>query len=475
MQLFSLLRAAGIAPAGNDAEITNITDVPERVQKGSLFVCIRGSRVNGTAFADEAISRGAAALVSEEPTGFENTFLTENSRKTFSDLSAAFYGRPDRKLKLIGITGTNGKTTTAYYIRSLLERTGRSCALIGTLGADTGAGETPTGYTTPGPDTFFAALSQAAANGSEYCMCEVSSQALAQYRVDGARFRLGVFTNIGSDHLDYHKTIARLVEAKRRLCALSDEMLLNADDAYCDRFSEAAAGRSYLYSCRPVLSDFAAKNIRTEGFCSNYVLFNGSALARVRVNAPGLFNVYNSLCAAAACMVLGVSLEEIAPLMETLPAVPGRMQRVEINGVTFCVDFAHTPDALSAALTALRACTKGRLIAVFGCGGNRDKTKRPVMGRIAAMLADEVILTSDNPRNEDPLGIIRDIKGTLGRKYPVFCEPDRKKAILLASQKAAPGDVVLVAGKGHETTQIAGNEARPFSDLAVIESLSNIM
>lgn len=472
LRLFSLLRASGVAPAKTDAEITNVTDRPERVQQGTLFVCIRGDRTDGALLWARAAERGAAALVSETPLPFENTVLVPNSRKAYSELCAAFYGRPDQKLRLIGITGTNGKTTTAHYIRCLLERAGRRCALIGTLGADTGAGEIPTGYTTPEPDAFFAALAAAAENKYEYCVCEVSSQALAQYRVDGARFRLGVFTNIGSDHLDYHKTTERLVAAKRRLCALSDAMLLNADDAYCDAFAEAAGNKkTALYTCRSVLADYAAKNIRPEGFHTDYILFNGKALSRVRVNAPGTFSVYNSLAAAAACMMEGIPLETLAPWIAELPQVPGRMQRIEKNGITFIVDFAHTPDALSAALTALRPCTKGKLIAVFGCGGDRDKTKRPVMGRIAATLADEVILTSDNPRSEDPLAIIAEIRGTLPKKYAVFTEPDREAAIRLAYQKAAPGDTVLVAGKGHENTRIAGGEILPFSDAAVIGAL----
>ena len=470
MRLFSLLRACGIAPVSIDTEITNITDDPKKTQPGSRFVCIRGSRTNGAGHAAQALSRGAAAVVAEEPVA-ENTVMVENSRLAFSRLCAAFYGRPDQKLRLIGITGTNGKTTTAHYIRFLLERTGHACSLIGTLGADTGAGETPTGYTTPTPDTFFSALADAVAGGSEYCVCEVSSQALAQYRVDGADFRLGIFTNVGSDHLDYHKTVSKLVEAKSRLYTLSDTMLLNADDAYCDVFAEMAKGRGYLYSCRPVLCDFAAKNVRLHGYGSDYILFDGKTPQRVSVNAPGMFSVYNSLCAASACLLEGVPMEKISSLLGELPQVPGRMQRIEKNGVTFCVDFAHTPDALSAALAALRPCTEGKLIVVFGCGGDRDKTKRPVMGRIAAALADEVILTSDNPRSEDPLAIIKDIKGSLGRKAAVFCEPDRENAIRLAYRKASPGDVILVAGKGHETMQIVGERQLPFSDAGVIRSL----
>ena len=472
MNLFSLLREIGVPPAGKNAEITNVTDRPEQVTPGTLFVCVRGGAAGSADFAAKALAAGAAAVVSEEPLPIPGAVQVENSRLAFSLLCAAFRGHPERRLKLIGITGTNGKTTTAQYLRRILEGAGRKCAVIGTLGAETGDGPVATGYTTPTPDLFFEALARAADRGNEYCVCEVSSQALSQRRVDGAKFRLGVFTNIGRDHLDYHKTVARLVEAKCRLCGLSERMLLNADDAYHDRFLEACGGKNaYLYSCRAVLSDFAAKNIRLRGERSDFILFNGSELQRVALASPGLFNVYNALAAASAAMLEGVPLETAANLLETLPPVPGRMQFIPKGGVKFCVDFAHTPDALGAALTALRGCTEGKLIAVFGCGGDRDRDKRPVMGEIAARLADAVVLTSDNPRSEDPAAIISQIRAGAGRKKNVFCEPDRRRAIRLAAEKAAPGDIVLVAGKGNETAQIVGGAVLPFSDADEIAAL----
>ena len=472
MRLFSLLRELGVAPAMQDAEITNITDDLDRVGQGSLFVCIRGGRTDGNTLIPQARARGAAAIVTELPGDAPDTVTAENARLAYSRLCAAFYGHPDASLRLIGVTGTNGKTTAAHYLRYLLEGAGHKCAVIGTLGADVGAGPVYTGYTTPEPDTFFAALRQAADAGNEYCVCEVSSQALAQYRADGARFRLGIVTNVGRDHLDYHRTTENLVEAKCRLCTLSDRMLLNADDAYCDRFLAAAGKKqSFLYSCRAVLSDFSAKNIRLKPGGAEYILFNGRELARVTQNAPGLFSVYNALCASAAAMLEDVPLQTAAPLLAELPQIPGRMQRIEKNGVIFYVDFAHTPDALCAVLTALRERGEGKLIAVFGCGGDRDRAKRPFMGETAARLADAVVITSDNPRSEDPLAIIGEIRAGIRKKANVFCEPDRAAAIRLAYGKASPGDTVLVAGKGHETVQIAGGGETPFSDAEIINAL----
>lgn len=467
MKLFSLLAELGVAPTVPDAEITGITDSLASVSPGTLFVSLHGGRE-----VEAALAGGAAAVVCEEDFPFDGVIRVPASRTAFSRLCAAYFGHPDRRLRLIGITGTNGKTTTARYIKHILESAGHRCAVIGTLGADVGAGEQPTGYTTPDAAVFFRALADAVKNRFEYCVCEVSSQALAQSRVDGAGFHLGIFTNIGSDHLDYHKTVGKLVEAKTRLCGLSERMLLNADDAYCEQFAEAAKGKKiWFYSCRAVLSDYAAKNIRQDPEAVRYILFNGSAVKRVSVPAIGMFSVYNSLCAAAAAMIEGVPLEEAAESLGTLPQIPGRAQMIEKQGIRFCVDYAHTPDALSEILTALRPGTGGRLITVFGCGGDRDQAKRPVMGEIAARLSDEVILTSDNPRGEDPLKIIADIKSKLHGKNAVFCEPDRRKAIALAYTKASPGDTVLVAGKGHETYQLAGEEKLPFSDTEEIESL----
>ena len=295
--------------------------------------------------------------------------------------------------------------------------------------------------------------------------------ALSQYRVHGAAFRLGVLTNVGADHLDYHRTPARLAEAKCRLGALSEAMLVNGDDAYAPLFQEACKGKTYLYSTRAILSDFSARNIRQTGFTTSFLYLNGKTAVPLKIPTPGVHAVYNALAALAACELAGADPERLFPLVETLPNPPGRAQLLQKNGAVVCIDFAHTPEALSAILSALRAATAGRLIAVFGAGGERDATKRPIMGRVAASLSDEVILTSDNPRHEDPDAIIAAIAaGARGRKN-VFREPDRGRAIALALKKARPGDTVLIAGKGSETTQTVGDRTLPFSDLETVRAL----
>ena len=469
LKLSSLLSGIGVRPVQPDADIVNVTDEINNTREGSLFVCIKGEKTNGHYLAGEALKRGAAAVICEEPVEAAFAYRVENSRSAFSSLCSVFFGRPDLKLRLIGITGTNGKTTTACYIRFFLEKLGHKCAFIGTLGADTGEESRSTGYTTPKPDVFFEELAKAVSEGCEYCVCEVSSQALAQRRVDGAKFNLGVFTNIGTDHLDYHKTVSKLVEAKTRLCELSEIMLINADDAYSENFIQASGEkRVYLYSCRSVLSDYTAKNIRCAENGSDFILFSSPSLTKVHVPYPGMCSVYNVLAAAASCMALGEKADDIAPLVPMLPQVPGRLQLIEKNGVRVCVDFAHTPDALAAVIGALKISGRGRLITVFGCGGCRDKRKRPLMGETAARYSDEVIITSDNPRDEDPDDIIKDIKSGIKRKNRIFTEPDRARAISLALNKAFPGDTVLIAGKGNEDYQISGREKKHFSDLEEI-------
>lgn len=473
MNLRFLLNEAGIPSTQTDTEteITAVTDCLDRVSPGALFVCIDGERTRGSSLIDAAAARGAVRFLTERPTDRPDAIAVENVRLSYSRLAAAFHGRPDKKLKLIGVTGTNGKTTTARYIGHLLNGSGVKCAYIGTEGVEIDGVLSPTGFTTPGADLFFGALERAVKAGCKALAAEVSSMALSQYRVHGAAFHVGVLTNVGTDHLDYHRTPRALAEAKSRLATLSDTMLVNGDDAYAPLFQEAHRGRTCLYSTRAILSDFSARNIRQQGFATSFLYLNGKAAVPLKLPTPGVFAVYNALAALAACELAGADPERLFPLVETLPNPPGRAQLLQKNGVTVCVDFAHTPEALSAILTALRAASAGRLIAVFGAGGDRDGTKRPIMGRVASSLADEVILTSDNPRHEDPDAIIAAIAGGARGRKNVFREPDRGLAIALALKKARPGDTVLIAGKGSETTQTVGDRKLPFSDLETVRAL----
>ncbi|MBQ7687596.1 MAG: UDP-N-acetylmuramoyl-L-alanyl-D-glutamate--2,6-diaminopimelate ligase [Clostridia bacterium] len=463
-----MLAGAGLPPAGQDRQIVKVTDEISGVVENTLFVCIKGEKTDGRRFAAQAFDRGAAAVVSETPVGVP-AICTDNARLAFSRLCAAFYGRPDRKLALIGVTGTNGKTTTAAYIKSILERCGYKTALIGTLGSSDGGTLAETGYTTPKSDLFFKTLSAAAENGCACCVTEVSSQALAQYRVHGADFAVGALTNIGADHLDYHKTVENLVAAKTRLCALSRRFLVNADDAYAGDFLSAAGKKARTFSL-PGDADFTARRVRALPDASVFDLCFQNDVSEIVTPLPGVFSVYNALAAASVCLTLGLPFERVAGAARSLPLLPGRMQTVYKNGVRVCIDFAHTPTALEAALKALRARPGGKLIAVFGCGGDRDKSKRPVMGALAAKYADTVVVTSDNPRTEDPDAIIREILSGVPASCRVHAQPDRKQAIALAMRLALPGDTVLLAGKGHETYQIVGDQKIPFSDLQTVVS-----
>lgn len=462
------------ADSADDAEITFITEDSEKVVPGSIFVCVNGKNYNGHLKAGEALSKGAALVVGEEETDLPHYVTLNDSRRAVSRLCRAYFGKPDKRLKLIGITGTNGKTSTAEYIRHIMTCSGIKCGVIGTLGWDCGNGRVPSERTTPDSFTFFSELKKTADSGCVFCAAEVSSQALDQHRVDSADFALAVLTNIGHDHLDYHKTVRDYADAKKKLFVAARAGLVNADDAYRDEFAAAADGKTCkLYGAGANLADFSARNIKPNGDGgSSYILFDGTRLERVSVSVPGKIGVYNSLCAASACMMSGVGIADAAAALCRLPPVSGRSEMImSEEGVRVCVDFAHTPEALGAVLMSLRESCGGKIITVFGCGGDRDATKRPVMGKTAASASDCVILTSDNPRSENEEKITEDIASGIGNKSSLFREPDRKKAIELALQKASRGDTVLIAGKGHETEQIFDGYSVHFNDAETVKNI----
>ena len=470
MRLSLLLERIGLPCLQPDTEILTVTDELEKTGRACLFVCISGRQTDGRAFAARAIARGAAAVIAESPTDVSPCYQVKNARLAFSRLCAAICGDPQNRLRLVGITGTNGKTTTARYLQSVLASAGERSAVLGTLGFSC-AGETlATGYTTPKSDVFFRALQTAEKRGCGTVIAELSSQALAQYRTDAARCTLGVVTNVGRDHLDYHKNADALAAAKARLCALSSRMLLNADDGRYPFFLRANAnGRSDSYGIDAPDAAFRAGTIRCSPDSVRFTVTYRDSSYPVRVPAPGRFSVYNGLAAFAAAVLLGVEPQTAARATAALPAVEGRAQMLEADGRRICVDFAHTPEALDAILQALSG--GGRIITVFGCGGDRDRGKRPEMGRIAGRYSAAVVLTSDNPRTEDPMDIIEQIRRGIPAKTEVRCEPDRAKAIRLALSMAETGDTVLVAGKGHETTQTANGKTVPFSDIRTVRKL----
>lgn len=472
MKLNFLLQSLGLESPFGDAEISGVTDKTERVREGSLFVAIEGAKTDGHLLAAQALEMGAAAVVTQRNMCLEHEITVRDTRLAYSFLCSAFFSAPQDGMIMIGVTGTNGKTTTAEYLKHILEASGRRCGIIGTLGCGIDEHRQDSGYTTPSCDILFSQLRAIADAGCKYCVMEVSSQALEQRRVDAIEFKLGIFTNIGSDHLDYHGKMSCYIKAKSRLFMLSENALFNADDAYADSLAGyCPALRPVYYSARGGYADFMAKNIKFTDDGVSYLLVHNSDIESVRVKGIGDFVVYNSLAAISAALCLGVNAGEAATAAADFPAVRGRTQCINASGFRVFIDFAHTPEALSAVIKALKRQCRGRLITVFGCGGDRDKFKRPEMGRIASLYSDSVIVTSDNPRSEKPEDIIADIMAGAKAKSGVFTEPDRAKAIALALNKASADDIVLIAGKGHEEYQIINGEKIFFSDEKTVKRL----
>lgn len=475
MNLYELLSEAGLSADLPDCEVCGVTENIDNVVKGSVFVAVAGGHCDGNEYISSALEKGAVCAVSENPSDNRQILTVSDARLALSMLCDAFYGHPHKKLKMVGVTGTNGKTTVCEYISFILSSRGKRCGVIGTLGAKSESRTTQTGYTTPSAEILYRELDGFVKDGCEYCIMEVSSQALSQKRVEPIRFSLSVFTNIGTDHLDYHKTFEDYLSAKARLIHLSDRALINADDINFCSIAENFSGEKYTYSAKDRYADFSAKDVKFSAASAGYIYFNNKDIVPVKLDSTGELAVYNSLCAFSACEILGVDCISFGILAEALPAIKGRMQKISAGGIDAIIDFAHTPQALESVLCALRQKDSGKIIVVFGCGGDRDKGKRPVMGEIAARLSDAVILTDDNPRGESSSEIINDILSGIRGKRKVIVEPDRRKAIEKAIKKAKIGDTVLVAGKGHEEYQIIGSEKQYFSDELTVRQLFGLV
>jgi UDP-N-acetylmuramoyl-L-alanyl-D-glutamate--2,6-diaminopimelate ligase len=437
--------------------IDGLTSDSRAVRGGTAFVALRGARVDGHAYVADAAARGAAFIVAERPTEVAvPQVIVRDSRAAASALADVFYDRPSAALTIVGITGTNGKTTTTHLVRDMLEASGIACGVIGTLGGSfRDHAPWPLGNTTPLALDLHALLAEMCAAGASAVAMEVSSHALALQRVDHVRFAAAVLTNITRDHLDFHGTFERYVAAKRELFDLAPRQVLNVDDPIGAQFATAFPGAiTYALDRNATLRP---EGLRVEGDGSTFTI-DGTT---VEIALPGRFNVRNALAAFGAGRALGLDDVTIARGLATTRAVPGRMERIGAFGIEAIVDYAHTPDALENVLTAVRETTRRKLILVFGCGGDRDAGKRAQMGEVGARLADRVIVTSDNPRSEDPLAIAESIAIDLERTEIVL---DRRAAIRRAIDEAQAGDTVVVAGKGHETYQIVGDETRPFDD-----------
>jgi UDP-N-acetylmuramoyl-L-alanyl-D-glutamate--2,6-diaminopimelate ligase len=458
-------------PADRTVPVGGLTTDSRSVTPGVVYIAVRGSQADGHRFVPDALQRGAAALIVETPQGSAvPELVVRDGRLAAIAVARAWYDNPGDRLTLIGVTGTNGKTTTTALIRHLLNANGTAGSL-GTLGAFDGAGNTVPStagsLTTPGAVDLQATLAELVRRGVTRVAMETSSHSLDQGRLDGLSFAAGVFTNLTRDHLDYHQTMEQYLAAKLRLSALLSPdgvEVVNLDDPAWRAMPRRSPRRTFGLSSG---ADVRADELRLDHGGSTFMVRAPEGHATIRLPLLGEFNVANALGAAAAALAVGVPFGQVAERLNAAPQVPGRMERITEHPSVVLRDYAHTPDALVRALETLRPLTPGRLIVLFGAGGDRDRGKRPVMGRVAAEGADFVVVTSDNPRTEDPERIIDDIEpGLAGRPYVRIA--DRTEAIRAALRQAGPGDTVLLAGKGHETYQVIGHDKMPFDERTIV-------
>ena len=464
MKLKDLLQNMEVLSAAADLEreINHVRYDSRTVEAGDLFVAVTGYAVDGHSFIPAVMKKGAAAVVCERiPEGDVPYVQVADSRRALAQLGDNFFGHPARAMTMIAVTGTNGKTSTTYLLKAILEKTrGAKVGLIGTNQNMIGEEVVPTERTTPGPFETRELFAEMRDKGCTHVVMETSSHALHQGRIHGITYDVGIFTNLTQDHLDYHKTMEAYCDAKAVLFRSCRTGVVNADDPWTPRLLKDAACKVLTYA-KDAKADLTAQAIELAADHIAFTAVYEDQRVPIRVNIPGGFMVYNTLDVLGACLALGISLEESAAVLTTVPHVKGRVEVVPTPGkdYTILIDYAHTSDSLINVLTTVQGFAKGRTVALFGCGGDRDRTKRPLMGAAAAKHADFVIVTTDNPRTEKPGDIIADIlPGMAGTATPYVVVEDRVEAIHYAMDHARKDDVIVLCGKGHETYQEVGHE-----------------
>nr|WP_320145608.1 UDP-N-acetylmuramoyl-L-alanyl-D-glutamate--2,6-diaminopimelate ligase [uncultured Anaeromusa sp.] len=467
-----------------EVAITGITQDSRQVRRGSLFICLPGSKVDGHDFAEKAIAEGAVALLAERPLAVSGAavIVVPDVRKAMGRIVPFFYDRPTQKLRLLGVTGTNGKTTTTYLLKAILEAAGYRVGLIGTIQSLIGDEKVPTKNTTPDVVELQELMWRMAEAGMEYVVMEVSSHALALDRVAGCEFDMAMFTNMTQDHLDFHKTLGEYAEAKARLFSLASQAgskigkhaVINADDAAAEVMRNATDCDILTYGIENAKADLLAKEVQVTPEGARFMLQRKGEEWPVKLLLTGRFNVYNALGAIGAALSEGISWPVIQEALAVFAGVPGRFERVDGGkGFAVIVDYAHTPDGLENILRTAREMKPSRVVTVFGCGGDRDRTKRPLMGALAARYSDVVIATSDNPRSEEPESILNEIEAGILRELRPEVQyekiVDRRQGIGRALELAQAGDIILVAGKGHENYQILKDKTIHFDDKEIIQ------
>lgn len=454
-----------------DMEISSVTDNTKKVQKDSIFVCVKGGSFDGHDAAKEMLEKGAAVVITERDLGLgDKQIITDNSRKFYGKLCAAWFDHPEKKIKIIGVTGTNGKTTITNVIKNILMSYGIKTGLIGTIRNEIGNEPVHTDNTTPMAFDYMQLLDKMVKADCKYAVMEVSSFGLVQNRIGPTHFNIGVFTNLTQDHLDYHKTMENYYQAKKMMFDECDFALVNIDDDYGKRLlSEICCPKASYGSSQEADYYSDAAKIKADG-TSFWYCFDGKSKL-VNMKMTGMFNVSNVTAAITVCMKAGIPLEHILETIADYNGVKGRCEIIPTGrDFTVICDYAHTPDAIENILQSVKQYTEGRLICLFGCGGNRDAKKRPLMAKAAAKYADRLIITSDNPRDEIPEAIIDDIlAGLKDRRIPFDVVVDRTEAIYHSLKIARKGDIIVLAGKGHEDYQVLpGNEHIHFDEREIV-------
>lgn len=474
MKLSKLLMGIHTESVFEDVEVEHISSDSRKIPSNCVFVCVKGNTFDSHNVVKELQSQGVKYFIVEHDVGVKNQIIVNNTRKAYSIMCDNYFDNPSKKLKIIGLTGTNGKTTTAFLLRNIIENAGHKCGLIGTVEYYVGEDKKFEGLTTPTSEQLFKYFSKMVDNNCEYCVMEVSSQALAQQRVFGVEFERGIFTNLTQDHLDYHGSMENYASAKRVLFKNCKTAIMNNDDEYADFLLKDTNCDVVSYSINNN-ADFKAQDIKLDTDSVHYNLNNKYLNDKVDLSIPGRFSIYNSLAAITCAISIGIPANDVLESVRKYSGVCGRAEIVDTNTpYTVMIDYAHSPDSLKNILKTLNEFKKGNIITVFGCGGDRDKTKRPQMGGIACELSDIAIVTSDNPRTEDPTSIIEDILvGTDSTNCRVEVIENRTQAIEFALKIAQKDDVILLAGKGHETYQILGTEKVHYDEREIVKNCLN--
>ena len=460
-----------------ETEITGVSCDSSAIRQGEVFIAIEGYTTDGHNYIEDAVKRGAVCVICQKTPSVLTPYIkVKNTRKAFSSVSAAWFDNPSSKLNLIGVTGTNGKTTVTYLIKFIIENcTDSKVGLIGTISNLIGEREIASSLTTPDSYELMSIFRKMVFEGCKHTVMEVSSHSLTLDRVYGIEYELGIFTNLTRDHLDFHSSMDEYAQAKAILFQNSRKSLINLDDKYSELMIKNSAGSVMTYAIDNTVADITANSIRLSPNKTEFDINYDKATARCSINIPGKFSVYNALAATAAGLLLGYELDDIVKALQRFPGVKGRAEVVPVNtGYTVIVDYAHTPDALENIIRTARSATTGRVHTLFGCGGDRDREKRTIMGKLAEELSDFVTVTSDNPRTENPCEIIDEIIGGIadadklqeGGKLRII--ENRREAISRALDGLDTQDVLIIAGKGHETYQILGTEKIHFDDREVV-------